>query len=144
MRFVNAGDVASARALMDKLKDNGKADVMHFTIMLKGCDDSAEIRHVIETEMPAAGVKPNVVTFTTLVARLMFEGDLAGARRVVEEDMPAAGVKPNDRTLKAISKSDYELSKMRTSSLRRMVEAGDVESARALMDKLKVNGKANI
>ena len=41
--------------------------------------------------MPAAGLKPNVVTFTTLVYQLVFEGDLAGARRVVEEEMPAAG-----------------------------------------------------
>ena len=112
--------------------------------LLKECKSSDEMRRVIEKEMPAAGLKPNVFTFTTLVQKLMFEGDLAGARRVVEKEMPAAGVEPDNRTLKAISKSDYELSKMRTSSLRRMVEAGDVESARALMDKLKDNKTANV
>ena len=143
-RMVEAGDVESARALMDKLKDNGKANVIHFNVMLEACEGSGEMRRVIETEMPAAGLKPDVFTFTTLVQKLMFEGDLAGARRVVEKEMPAAGVEPDNRTLKAISKSDYELSKMRTSSLRRMVEAGDVESARALMDKLKDNGKADV
>ena len=122
--LLKAGNEESARALMDKLKDNGKADVVQFTTMLQACEGSGEMRRVIETEMPAAGLKPNVVTFTTLVTKLMFEGDLAGALRVVEEEMPAAGVKPNDRTLKAINKSEYELSKMRTSSLRRMVERG--------------------
>ena len=129
---------------MDKLKDNGKADVVHFNIMLLACEDSGEMRRVIETEMPAAGLKPDVFTFTTLVTKLMFEGDLAGARRVVEEEMPAAGVEPDDRTLKAVNNSEHEFAKMQASSLRRMVEAGDVASARALMDKLKDNGKANV
>ena len=90
---------------MDKLKVNGKADVMQFTTMLQACEDSSEMRRVIETEMPAAGLKPDLVTFTTLVRKLMFEGDLAGARRVVEEEMPAVGVKPNKRTLQTLKKS---------------------------------------
>ena len=74
---------------------------MHFNVMLQACEGSGEKRRVIETEMPAAGLKPNVVTFNTLVNQLMFEGDLAGARRVIEKEMPAAGVEPDDRTLKA-------------------------------------------
>jgi pentatricopeptide repeat protein len=48
--------------------------------------------------MPVARVEPDVATFTTLVSRLMCEGDAAGARRVVEKEMPAAGVQPNNRT----------------------------------------------
>ena len=129
---------------MDKLKVNGKANAIQFTTMLLASDDSGEMRRVIETEMPAAGLKPNVVTFNTLVSQLVFEGDLAGARRVVEKDMPAAGVEPDDRTLKTLNLSEHELSKMRTSSLRDLLKAGDVESARALMDKLKDNGKADV
>ena len=115
-RLLKAGKVESARALMDKLKDTGKADVVHFTVMLLACEGSAEMRRVIETEMPAAGLKPNVVTFNMLVTELMFEGDLAGALRVVEEEMPAAGVKPNDQTLKTLNISEHELSKMRKRS----------------------------
>ena len=98
-RLIKAGDVAAARVLMDKLKHSGTANVWHFNIMLQACEDSAEMRHIIGTEMPAARVEPNVVTFTTLVSQLMIEGDTAGARRVVEEEMPAARVQPNDRTL---------------------------------------------
>ena len=100
--MIKAGDVAAAHDLMDKLKDNGIANARHFSIMLRACEDSTEMRHVIGTEMPAARVEPNVGTFTTLVGQLMFEGDAAGARRVVEEEMPAAGVKPNKRTFKLI------------------------------------------
>ena len=107
--LIKAGDVAAAHALMDKLKDNGIANVVHFNIMLRACEDSTEMRHVIGTEMPAARVEPDVVTFNTLVSRLMIEGDAAGARRVVEEEMPAAGVQPNDRTLEITLYSTYVL-----------------------------------
>ena len=61
--LLRAGNVASARALMDKLKDTGKADVVHFNVMLLACEGSAEMRRVIETEMPAAGLKPDVAEF---------------------------------------------------------------------------------
>ena len=102
-----AGDVAAAHDLMDKLKDNGIANAWHFNIMLRACEDSTEMRHVIGTEMRAARVEPDVVTFNTLVSELMIEGDAAGARRVVEEEMPAAGVQPNDRTLEITLYSTY-------------------------------------
>jgi pentatricopeptide repeat protein len=101
-RLISAGDAAAAHDLMDKLKDSGTANVVHFTIMLRVCADSTEMRHVIGTEMPAARVEPDVATFNHLISRLMVEGDAAGARRVVEEEMPAAGVKPNKRTFKLI------------------------------------------
>ena len=71
-RLIKAGDVAAAHALMNKLKDDGSATVVHFSIMLRACVDSAEMRHVIVTEMPAARVEPNVVTFNQLVGQLMF------------------------------------------------------------------------
>jgi hypothetical protein len=96
---------------MDKLKDNGTAKVGHFNIMLRACEDSAEMRHVIGTEMPAAGVEPDIFTFNQLVSRLMVEDDAAGARRVVEEQMPAAGVKPDDRTLEALNLPEHILGK---------------------------------
>ena len=60
-RLIRAGEVAAAHVLMGKLKDNGTADVWHFNIMLQACEDSAEMRHVIGTEMLAARVKPDLV-----------------------------------------------------------------------------------
>ena len=142
-RLIKAGDVAAAHVLMDKLKDNGIANAWHFNIMLRACEDSTEMRHVIGTEMPAARVEPNVVTFTTLVSRLMIEGDAAGARRVVEEEMPAAGVQPNDRTFKTLHMPKHKLGKMRTGELQRLLKLGNVGAACALMDKLVIFGAAN-
>ena len=61
-------------------------------------------------------MEPDVVTFNTLVSRLMFEGDAAGARRVVEEEMPAAGVQPNSRIRKQLNRSNrHRLAELRTS-----------------------------
>jgi hypothetical protein len=48
-RSLKAGDVAAAHVLMDKLKDNGTANVVHFNIMVRACADSTEMRHVIGT-----------------------------------------------------------------------------------------------
>ena len=93
--------------------------------------------------MPVAGVEPDVATFNTLVGQLMFEGDLAGAQRVVEGEMPAAGVKPDNRTLKMLNKSEHVYARMRTSQLKRFIDAGDVGAACTLMDKLVGLGAAN-
>ena len=128
--------MAAAHDLMDKLKDNGIASARHFNIMLRACEDSTEMRHVIGTEMPAARVEPDVVTFTTLVGQLMFEGDAAGARRVVEEEMPAAGVQPNHRIRKQLNRSNrHRLAELRTSQLHRLLRIGNVSAACALMEK---------
>ncbi len=142
-RLVKAGDMAGAHVLMSKLKDTDNANVVHFSIMLRACKDSTEMRRVIGTEMPAAGVEPNVVTFTTLIKRLMFEGDAAGARRVVEEEMPATGVQPNGRTFQQLKTSNRQLAKMRNAQLQRLLNMGDVGAACALMDKLVKRGAAD-
>ena len=128
-RFIDAGDVTSAKALMDKLKETGKANVMQFTLMLRAYRASAEMRRIIETEMPVAGVEPDVATFNTLVGQLMFEGDLAGVQRVLEEEMPAAGVEPDDRTLEMLNKSEHVYARI---SQLRFIDAG-TGAARTLM-----------
>ena len=116
-RLMKAGDVAAAHVLMDKLKDNGIANARHFNIMLRACEDSTEMRHVIGTEMLAARVEPGVVTCNTLVAQLLVEGDAAGAQRGVEEEMPAAGVQPDDRILETLQRPEPDLAKTHTGRL---------------------------
>ena len=86
------------------------------------------MRHVIGTEMPAARVEPDVVTFNTLVVQLMVEGDAAGAQRVVEEEMPAAGVQPDDRTLETLNRPEDKLRKMRAPYVRPNIQYSDMDS----------------
>lgn len=45
-------------------------------------------------EMKAAGLLPNVVTYTSLMDALMKSGDMDGAMELLEE-MKGAGVQPN-------------------------------------------------
>ena len=69
--------------------------------MLKLCTSSDEIREVIDVAMLEAGVKPNVVTYNTLIGMLRLEGDDEAAKKVVEE-MKKAKVRPNEKTKKIL------------------------------------------
>ena len=95
------GDEATtaARSMMDKMVENGVADAHHFNLMLKLCTSSDEIRKVIDVAMLKAGVKPNVVTYNTLIDMLRVEGDDDAAKNVVEE-MKKAKVQPDEKQRK--------------------------------------------
>ena len=87
------GDEATvaARSMMDKMVEHGVANLHLFNSMLKFCKSSGEMREVIDVTMAKAKLKPDVVTYNTLVGRLRMEGDDAAAESVVEE-MKKAGV----------------------------------------------------
>merc|ERR1712166_1384738 len=109
------------------LKANGVANVFHCRLMAKHCDTSAKQRSMME-EMAAAGVQPDVVTYTTLVNQLMIEGKYQEARAVVETEMPAAGVEPNDRTQSLLEKPEEDLSRMRTKHLQDLLKRNTPEA----------------
>ena len=76
------------------LMESGEIDVMDCGMMLKACHSAAQMRELIDVTMAKAKLKPDVVTYTTLVGRLRMEGDDAAAESVVEE-MKKAGVEPD-------------------------------------------------
>ena len=82
-----------------------EANVFQFSMMLKACHGSDQQRELIYVTMPKAGVKPNVITYTTLVNMLMMEGEREAARVVVEKEMPKAGVVPNNTVTAPFSTS---------------------------------------
>ena len=95
----------AAWAFVDKLAESKEINVIHYNLMLKACESSDEIRDLIDVQMRRAGVRPTIFTFTTLVHRLVVEGDIAAARSVAEVVMPAAGVDPSKRIWKTIELS---------------------------------------
>ena len=121
------GDEATvaARSMMDKMVEHGVANLHLFTLMLKFCKSSGEMREVIDVMMAKAKLKPDVVTYTTLVGRLRMEGDDAAAESVVEE-MKKAGVEPNERTLETLNfpSRGEDLSSMRHSLIRDLLQQG--------------------
>ena len=144
------GDEATtaARSMMDKMVKNGVADAHLFSLMLKLCTSSDEIRKVIDVAMPEAGVKPDVVTYNTLISMLRIEGDDEAAKKVVEE-MKKAKVGPNEKTKEMLNypARGEVLSRMRTAKLASLLKQGGDEAttaARSMMDKMVENGVARI
>ena len=142
------GDEATtaARSMMDKMVENGVAGAHHFNLMLKLCTSSDEIREVIDVAMLKAGVKPNVVTYSTLIGMLRVEGDDDAAKKVVEE-MKKAKVRPNEITKEILNypARGKDLDKLRTAKLAWILKQGGDEAttaARSMMDKMVENGVA--
>ena len=134
--------------MMDKMVKNGVADVYQFNLMLKLCTSSDEIREVIDVAMPEAGVKPNVVTYNTLINMLRIEGDDDAAKKVVEE-MKKAKVQPNKITKEILNypARGEDLGKRRTAKLASLLKQGGDEAttaARSMMDKMVENGVADV
>ena len=100
------------------LMESGEINVKDCGMMLKACHSAAQMRELIDVTMAKAKLKPDVVTYTTLVGRLRMEGDDAAAESVVEE-MKKAGVELNERTLEILNlpSRGEGLSRMRTSVL---------------------------
>ena len=83
------GDDANAAAwnLFHKLGERNVADKFHYSIMLKACYDSEQMKKLMDNRTKKAGVEPNAVTYNAYVLQLKKEGNVAEADRVVNEDM---------------------------------------------------------
>ena len=130
------------------LMESGEIDMMDCNMMLKACHSAAQMRELIDVTMVKAKLKPDVVTYTTLVGRLRMDGDDAAAESVVEE-MKKAGVEPNGYTQEMLNypSRGENLSRMRNSKLSQFLKQGGDEAtvaARSMMDKMVEHGVANL
>ena len=105
------------------LMESGEINVKDCGMMLKACHSAAQMRELIDVTMAKAKLKPNVVTYTTLVGTLRMEGDDAAAESVVEE-MKKAGVEPDLFTRKMLNlpSRGENLSNMRNSKLSQILK----------------------
>ena len=113
------GDDAMAAAwkLFDELVERGVADVFHFSIMLKACHDTKQMKELMDNSMQQVGVVPDVAIYTTYVVRLMIEHNATEAKKVVYTDMKRMGVQPNHRTHDALKLQAHDLKQMRGATL---------------------------
>jgi len=130
---VACGDQRAAKDLFRKMRDAGHVDVISYNTYLKtllsrngGSPGSASDITLILQEMRSQGIKPNPVTYNSLINAGISRGDLRGAWQYVE-DMEAQGVQVDAFTCSILMKGIKHSSKR-----------DDVEKILALVDRAKV------
>jgi hypothetical protein len=99
-------DKNGAKKYFQMLQKNGQATVFQYnTAIAHLCRTSKEKRELI-SKMKTEGLHPDVSTFTTLIKRLLNEGDKKAAQHVVDVEMPAEGVEPDEKTKATMAQAD--------------------------------------
>ena len=140
---IRKGDSHAAWELFNAAKATGAADVLHWSMMLKLRDTSAERRIMMDEMMMEAGLEPTDMTYRTLVGQLILEGNLKEAQVVVGTEMPAVGIVPSKLIESLFKLSPGSSSKMRTDHLQKLIKTNAREKAQAFFEGLKVGGVAN-
>merc|ERR1712086_27716 len=141
---IRKGDSHAAWELFNAAKATGAADVLHWSMMLKLRDTSAERRIMMDEMMMEAGLEPTDMTYRMLVGQLILEGNLKEAQVVVGTEMPAVGIVPSKLTESLFKLSPGSSSKMRTDHLQKLIKTNAREKAQTFFKELKVNGVADI
>ena len=83
-----------------ELQRSGKADVYHYSAMLSYATDSEQADKLLE-QMTEAGVRPNTVTYNTLINKHQESGQLDRANELLES-MRASGIRPDVVTFSSL------------------------------------------
>merc|ERR1719453_292857 len=122
------GDRSAVDELFERMKGKERVDVISYNTRLKGLTSSgawAQVEVVLE-EMRGRNLKPNAVTYNSLINSAISKSDLAMAWRFLE-DMEAQGVSMDAYTCSIMMKG-----------LKHSQRKDDVDKILALMDRAKV------
>lgn len=123
------------RQFREKMQ-KGNITLIECNMMMKGCYNSKQMREFMSLEMKKAGIKPNVMTFTSLIRELILEGDIQGAKRVLSVDMKEAGVQPDTKTWETIRMPNKELQRLRHIKIKNLLKIRQNEAYSAASDFL--------
>ena len=140
-RLLKDGKTSLAWTLFDRLLERGLASEYHLTTMLKACSSCDEQRALVQ-RAEEAGVRPAVSTYTLLLSFLHTEGRTEEVE-ALQQEMAQRGIEPNEHTARALARSAEHLSKMRTTTLVRMLDGGETSQAWTLFDRLLERGLAS-
>lgn len=126
-RLLKDGNAAAAWGHFDDRMRDSTVDVYHCNVMMKACDSSEEQKKLIE-RMRQLDISPNVVTYNTLIHRLLKEVKLTEVKQVWKE-MQVADIEPDDITRRAMQTTAVDLSKKDSQLLNRLLKAGKVGQA---------------
>jgi len=130
---VACGDQKAAKELFKRMRESGHVDVISYNTYLKmslsknspGMGSAADVALLLQ-EMRSQGLKPNPVTYNSLINASIARGDLRGAWQYVE-DMEVQGVQVDAFTCSILMKG------VKHSSRR-----DDVEKILSLIDRSRV------
>ncbi|KAK3262563.1 hypothetical protein CYMTET_28588 [Cymbomonas tetramitiformis] len=120
---------------------SGVADERLYTIMLKACDTSDEVRHLVR-RMRSNGFSPDAFCYNALMRSLTLEGKPAEARQVLEE-MQAAGVQADSKTQRALYMPSELAAKINHERLKQLLHRREVSKAWMLLSQLEKVGVAD-
>ena len=84
-------------SLFERLQSDGKADVYHYSTMMGLSSNSTQAEELFAS-MRAAGIQPNIVTYNTILSKLMNDGRLHRAEKIFEELAATNRPCPDQRT----------------------------------------------
>eukprot|EP00854_Cymbomonas_tetramitiformis_P016362 gene16362-19420_t len=140
--LLQRGEHAKAWSHFEQIVQAGTAGIFQYSVMMKGCDNSAEGRQLMQ-RMQSAGISPNIVTYGSLISLLMVEGKSMEASQVVEE-LQAAGLEPGSKIKKKLDLSAKSRSKINTERLGALLQRGETAKAWSLFEQIVQAGMADV
>jgi pentatricopeptide repeat protein len=136
------GDFARMKELFESLLARRQADWIHLNVaMLHLCKDYASRRELLR-HAETAGVSPSTSTYNLLLSTLQMEGRKDELEGVLSE-MDARGIVRDVKTEKYLTLPAEELSRMRAAFLKKLVNAGEQETAQGVLDRLISRNEAH-
>jgi ribosomal protein S7 len=145
-QLLDSNESKVAWDLFHKMVENNAVNEFHFSVMMKACDTSNEIREWINKMLDDdddINIRPNLFTYTTLVSQLMIEGKADDAQHIVEVEMPAAEVEADNKVKNLLRTDDDIWLRKRTSLLRKFLESKNTQSAWIFFNTMMENNAAN-
>jgi len=111
-RMLSQGPKGEERAwrLFDDMMDRQEANEYHAAVLLKNCSSTKQRMHL--ARMQKQGLKPTVVTYTTMMGRLMLEGKYDAAS-AMEAQMVEQGIQKNQLAYDVMADTDLDLKRLR-------------------------------
>ena len=136
------GDFARMKELFESLLARRQADWIHLNVaMLHLCKDYASRRELLR-HAETAGVSPSTSTYNLLLSTLQMEGRKDELEGVLSE-MDARGIVRDVKTETYLTLPAEELSRMRAAFLKKLVNAGEQETAQGVLDRLISRNEAH-
>jgi pentatricopeptide repeat protein len=141
-RLAGVGQYQVAWRLVDGLLGQGLLDRHQVrAVLMSVCKSGSERRELLERAV-AAGVELDTSCYNLVLSQLQIEGCAEELHKLLAE-MTARGVEPDRHTERVQRRTVGHLASIRTTELKKLIDAGSLERAWELFDGLLERGQAD-